>query len=92
MKPAQPLKQDIDNGTDISRPGAVRRPILAGMVFAVLQRYRAVVMKGTTDRERVQAGRRSRQATPRPHLVKFFLADEELAELSAAARASWSLG
>jgi hypothetical protein len=43
------------------------------------------VVKGITDRERVQAGRRSRQATPRPHLVKFFLADEELAELSAAA-------
>jgi hypothetical protein len=46
---------------------------------------RVVVVKGITDRERVQAGRRSRQATPRPHLVKFFLADEELAELSAAA-------
>ena len=37
------------------------------------------------DRELGQAGRRSRQATPRLHLVKFFLTDEELAELSDAA-------
>lgn len=29
--------------------------------------------------------RRSRQATPRPHLVKFFLTDEELADLDIAA-------
>jgi hypothetical protein len=55
------------------------------MAFAVLRWCRAVVMKGVKDRKQVQAGRRSRQATPRPHLVKFFLADEELAELSAAA-------
>lgn len=34
----------------------------------------------------MRAGRRSRQPSPRPHLVKFFLADEELAELNAAAR------
>src|SRR5215472_6261608 len=40
-------------------------------------------VRGVADRER--AGRRSRQPAPRPHLVKFFLADEELAELSAAA-------
>ena len=31
-------------------------------------------------------GRRSRQAVPRPRLVKFFLAEEELAELDEAAR------
>jgi hypothetical protein len=37
------------------------------------------------DRELGQAGRRSRQPTPRLHLVKFFLTDEELAELSDAA-------
>ena len=42
-------------------------------------------MKGLADQERSKAGRRSRQPTPRPHLVKFFLTDEELAELSAAA-------
>jgi hypothetical protein len=39
-----------------------------------------------TDRELGQAGRRSRQPTPRLHLVKFFLTDEELADLSGAAR------
>lgn len=55
------------------------------MAFAALRRYWVVVVKGITDRERVQAGRRSRQATPRPNLVKFFLADEELVELSTAA-------
>jgi hypothetical protein len=45
----------------------------------------AVVVKGDADQARRSAGRRSRQSTPRPHLVKFFLADEELAELSDAA-------
>jgi Bacterial mobilisation protein (MobC) len=44
-----------------------------------------VVVKGDTDRERGQAGRRSRQSTPGGHLVRFFLTDEELAELSDAA-------
>jgi hypothetical protein len=39
MKPDTTLKQDIANGTDISGPGAVRWPILAGMAFAVLRRY-----------------------------------------------------
>ena len=37
------------------------------------------------DRELGQAGRRSRQPVPRPHLVKFFLTDEESAELGHAA-------
>jgi hypothetical protein len=37
-------------------------------------------------REQVRAGRRARQANPRPHLVKFFLTDEELEELNTAAR------
>jgi hypothetical protein len=46
---------------------------------------RGEVVKGVADRERGQAGRRARQGTPRPHLVKFFLTDVELAELSAAA-------
>lgn len=42
-------------------------------------------MTGLADRWRVHAGRRSRQTTPRPHLVKFVLTDEELEELSVAA-------
>jgi len=43
--------------------------------------------------DRGQAGRRSRQSTPRMHLVKFFLTDEELAELSdAASRAGLAKG
>jgi len=37
------------------------------------------------DRELGQAGRRPRQPAPRSHLVKFFLTDEELADLSNAA-------
>jgi hypothetical protein len=45
-----------------------------------------VVVKSDADRERGRAGRRSRQSTPRPHLVKFFLTDDELADLSDAAR------
>lgn len=45
-----------------------------------------VVLKSDADRERGRAGRRSRQSTPRPHLVKFFLTNEELADLSDAAR------
>jgi hypothetical protein len=45
-----------------------------------------VVLKIDADRERGRAGRRSRQSTPRPHLVKFFLTDKELADLSDAAR------
>lgn len=40
-------------------------------------------MKGAAGR--VRAGRRSLQPTARPHLVKFFLTDEELEELSTAA-------
>jgi hypothetical protein len=44
-----------------------------------------VAVEGDAGRERGLAGRRSRQPVPRPHLVKFFLADEELAELSDAA-------
>ena len=51
-----------------------------------MQRSRAVAVKRVADPERGVAGRRSRQATSRPHLVKFFLTDEELADLSAAAR------
>lgn len=42
-------------------------------------------MQDMADQERGQAGRRPRQSTPRMHLVKFFLTDEELAELSDAA-------
>jgi len=42
-------------------------------------------VRDVADQERGQAGRRSRQSTPRMHLVKFFLTDEELAELSDAA-------
>lgn len=38
-----------------------------------------------SDRKLGQAGRRSRQPAPRPHLVKFSLTDEELAELTDAA-------
>ena len=43
-------------------------------------------MRSLGDERRVPAGRRSRQPAPRPHRVKFFLTDEELAELSDAAR------
>lgn len=44
-------------------------------------------------RELGQAGRRSRQPAPRSHLVKFFLTDQELAELSdAASRAGLAKG
>ena len=50
-------------------------------------------MKDMAYRELGQAGRRSRQPTPRLHLVKFFLTDEELAELSdAASRAGLAKG
>src|SRR5712691_3999872 len=42
-------------------------------------------MTDVAERKRAQAGRRSRQTVPRPHLVKFFLNDEESAELAAAA-------
>lgn len=45
-----------------------------------------VAVQGEADRERGRAGRRSRQSAPRSHLVKFFLTDQELAELSDAAR------
>jgi len=45
-----------------------------------------VVVKSDADHSRRRARRRSRQSTPRPHLVKFFLTDEELADLSDAAR------
>jgi hypothetical protein len=44
-----------------------------------------VIVTSVADRRRAQAGRRSRQASPRPHLVKFFLTDEELGALNAAA-------
>jgi Mobilization protein NikA len=37
------------------------------------------------DRQPARAGRRSRQPTPRPRLVKFFVTDDELTELNAAA-------
>jgi hypothetical protein len=42
-------------------------------------------MKGAADRGGVQVGRRARQSTPRSHLVKFFLTDEELEKLSVVA-------
>jgi Mobilization protein NikA len=42
-------------------------------------------MRSPADERRVPAGRRSRQTAPRPHRVKFFLTDDELAELSDAA-------
>ena len=42
-------------------------------------------MRRPADERRVLAGRRSRQPAPRPHRVKFFLTDEELADLSDAA-------
>ena len=42
-------------------------------------------VKGIANRERGRAGRRARQDSPRPHLVKFFLTDLEMAELGAAA-------
>ena len=42
-------------------------------------------VRDVADRELGRAGRRSRQPAPRPHLVKFFLTDEELSELSDAA-------
>src|SRR5207248_6667612 len=45
------------------------------------------------DERRVPAGRRSRQSAPRPHGVKFFLTDDELAELNdAASRAGLAKG
>ena len=51
------------------------------------------VVKGIANRERVRAGRRARQDTPRPHLVKFFLTDLEMAELgTAASRAGLAKG
>ena len=43
-------------------------------------------MQDDEGRKPELAGRRSRQSTPRPHLVKFFLTEEELADLSDAAR------
>jgi hypothetical protein len=43
-------------------------------------------VKAVADRKLGQAGRRSRQPAARPHLGKFFLTDEELADLSAAAK------
>jgi hypothetical protein len=43
-------------------------------------------VQGDEGRKPELAGRRSRQSTPRPHLVKFFLTEEELADLSDAAR------
>lgn len=46
---------------------------------------RTVIVAGVADWGQAQAGRRSRQPTPRSHLVKFFLAEDELAELDAAA-------
>lgn len=46
---------------------------------------RAGIVKGVANRERGRAGRRARQETPRPHLVKFFLTDLEMEELGAAA-------
>jgi hypothetical protein len=45
-----------------------------------------VDVRNVAGREPGQAGRRSRQHTPRPHLVKFYLDDGELAELGTAAR------
>jgi hypothetical protein len=44
-----------------------------------------VAVKGDAGRERGLVRRRSRQPVQRSHLVKFFLTDDELAELSAAA-------
>jgi mobilization protein NikA len=52
-----------------------------------------VAVQGEAVRERGRAGRRSRQPAPRSHLVKFFLTDQELAELSeAASRAGLAKG
>jgi Bacterial mobilisation protein (MobC) len=84
MKPDTTLKQDIANGTDISGPGAVRRPILVGRAYAGSDDSGKVV-KGIANRERGRAGWRAREDTPRLHLVKFVLTDLELAELGAAA-------
>ena len=54
--------------------------------FAGCGEVRWQVVRDAANRELGQAGRRSRQSTPRPHLVKFFLTDGELADLSDAAR------
>ncbi len=44
-----------------------------------------MVMTSVEGRRRTQAGRRARQSTPRERLVKFFVTDDELEELNAAA-------
>jgi hypothetical protein len=72
------LKQDILKGTNNCGPSAVRN-------YQKQQQGRAgeVIMTGTG--RRVVMGRRARQEVPRPRLVKFFLSDEELAEVDGAA-------